>query len=105
MPGAEEIARRKALKQAMRQAERERIRSTLPLTPEQMRRLFDFLDEQLSAVPCDDTLQNTLAFLGKESLPIDPVIHWLENAGGYCDCEVLANAEEKSLSAFPADNS
>ena len=105
MPGAEEIARRKALKQAMRQAERERIRSTLPLTPEQMRRLFDFLDEQLSAVPCDDTLQNTLAFLGQEGLPVDPVVHWLGNAGGYCDCEVLANAEEKFQFAFPEDNS
>ncbi|MBA4121605.1 MAG: DUF2695 domain-containing protein [Acidobacteria bacterium] len=23
------------------------------------------------------------------------LIDWLENNGGYCDCEVLANVEEK----------
>jgi hypothetical protein len=101
MPTPEETARRRALKQGTRQAERDAIRSTLPLTPEQMCRLFDFVDEQLSAVSCDDTLRNALAFLGKEGLPVDPVIRWLENAGGYCDCEVLANAEEKFLFAFP----
>jgi hypothetical protein len=67
MPTPEETARRKALKQATRQAEREAIRSTLPLTPEQMRRLFDFVDEQLSAVSCDDILHNTLVFLGKKA--------------------------------------
>jgi hypothetical protein len=105
MPGPEETARRKALKQAMREAEREAIQSTLPLTPEQIRRLFDFVDEQLAIVPCDDTLQNTLTFLGKEGLPVDPVVDWLGSAGGYCDCEILANAEEKFLFAFPEDNS
>jgi len=29
------------------------------------------------------------------------VLDWLQEAGGFCDCEVLANAEEKFLSSFP----
>jgi hypothetical protein len=103
MPTPEETARRKALKQANRQAEREAIRSGLPLSPEQMRNLFDFVDEQLSSVDCDDSLRWTLAFLENGRLAVDPVVRWLQNAGGYCDCEVLANAEEKFLSAFPAE--
>lgn len=101
MPTPEEKARHKALKHAMRQAERDAIRSTLPLTPAQMRNLFDYLDEQLSDTKCDGTLQMTLAFLGRDQLPISAVVAWLESTGGHCDCEVLANSEQKFLFAFP----
>jgi Protein of unknown function (DUF2695) len=105
MPSPEEAARRRALKQALRQTERDQIRSTLPLSPAQMRSLFDFVDQQLAEVDCDGTLQKTLVFLEKRRLPVDAVIMWLRNAGGQCDCEVLANAEEKFLLAFPSSNS
>ena len=30
-------------------------------------------------------------------LPLKKIIEWLEENGGYCDCEVLANIEEKIL--------
>jgi hypothetical protein len=103
LPSPEEIARRKALKQAARQAERDQIRSTLPIPPTQMRSLFDFVDQRLSETDCDGSLQQTLAFLGQRQLPVDPVIKWLESTGGNCDCEVLANSEERFLFACPED--
>jgi hypothetical protein len=28
-------------------------------------------------------------------MPVAMVIHWLRDQGGYCDCEVLANVEER----------
>ena len=105
MPSPEEAARRKVLKQALRQTERDQIRCTLPLSPAQMRSLFDFVAEQLAEASCDGTLQKTLVFLEKQRLPVDAVIMWLRNAGGQCDCEVLANAEEKFLFAFPGSDS
>jgi|SRR5262245_54277443 len=101
MPAPEEIAKRKALKQAMRQTERDQLRSSLPLSPELMRALFDFVDEQLSKTECDDSLSHTLIFLGQRELPVESVVRWLEDAGGHCDCEVLANSEERFLFAFP----
>jgi hypothetical protein len=101
MPTPEEEERRKALKQAVRQAERDHIRSTLPIPAEQMRALFDFVGQKLSGNECDNRLTHTLVFLGDNELPVDQVVRWLHDAGGYCDCEVLANAEEKFLFAFP----
>ncbi|MBA3693585.1 MAG: DUF2695 domain-containing protein [Acidobacteria bacterium] len=44
---------------------------------------------------CKDKLSFTLEFIEKNNLPKDDLIDWLENNGGYCDCEVLANVEEK----------
>ena len=105
MPAPEEKAKRKALKQAVRQAERERIRTTLPLLPTQMKALFDFVDQQLSGCECDGTLQKTLKFLSSNALLVDSVVKWIEDAGGHCDCEVLANVEERFLFAFPEKES
>jgi hypothetical protein len=101
MPSPEEIARRKSVKQALRLAESERIRSTLPILPMQMRSLFNFVDEQLAEADCDGTLHNTLVFLEQHNLATEPVLQWLQNAGANCDCEVIANAEERFLLAFP----
>jgi len=101
MLAPDEIARRKALKQAMRQAEREQLRSTLPIAPELMRSLFDFVDEKLSDGECDGSLSHTLTFLGQRERPVEPAVSWLQGLGGNCDCEVLANAEEKFIFAFP----
>lgn len=85
----------------MRQAERDQLRSTLPIPPELMRGLFDFVDEKLSNGECDSSLTHTLTFLGQRELPVEPVVRWLQDAGGHCDCEVLANAEGRFLFAFP----
>src|SRR5262249_17667305 len=101
MTRQEEQNRRKAPKNAARGAERDAIHSSLPLTPEQMRSLCDFVDQQLSESECDGTLRAALLFLEQQQLPVDPVVSWLRNNGGYCDCEVLANAEERFLFAFP----
>jgi len=100
MVSPEEHARRRVLKNAARQTERDQIRASLPVEPGKMRELFDFVDQQISATDCDDTLKHTLEFLGQEGLPAQPVINWLEGAGGFCDCEVLANAEDKFIFAF-----
>ena len=59
-----------------------------------MKELFDFVDEALGESNCDHTFRHTLSFLkGRDIMP-DPVLQWLQNAGGYCDCEVIMNAED-----------
>ena len=84
MRAPEETAKRKAIMQALRQEERDQIRLSLPISPELMRSLFDFVHEELSRVECDNRLTHTLAFLG-HALPVDAVVKWLEDAGGFCD--------------------
>lgn len=100
MVAPEEKAKRHAIKQALRQAERERFRSTLPLAPELLRALFDFVDLQLGEGECDNTLKYAMLFISQRELESGSVITWLESLGGYCDCEVLANVEERFLEAF-----
>ncbi len=81
-------------KQMVRAKERAEARAAMPLDPRQLRTLFDWLDVQL-AVPCDHTLRFTLDWLEAHDHDADVVVPWLEDNGGYCDCEVLANVEQK----------
>lgn len=46
---------------------------------------------------CDDTLKYTKEFLQMNNLPFQESIEWLQENGAYCDCEVLANIEDKIL--------
>jgi len=76
---------------AKRRAEAEK---QLPMSLAQLHGLLDALDREL-ATGCDHSLQHTQAYLRSQSLAPETVIPWLEEHGGFCDCEVLANIEEE----------
>ena len=61
----------------------------------QLEALFDYLDDKLSEEGCDDTLQHTKQFAAEAQVPYKALKDWMATQGGYCDCEVLANVEEK----------
>ncbi|HTC95325.1 MAG TPA: DUF2695 domain-containing protein [Terriglobales bacterium] len=103
MPSFEERQKRKAIKGSLKATEAGSVRESLPITAQQMKSLFDFVDEHLSDSECDHSLRHTLAFLESQGIPAEPVVPWLRNAHGYCDCEVLFNAEEKFNFAFPSN--
>src|SRR6516225_3187685 len=92
--------RKAALKQ-WKHAERADLVAGMPLSPEQLHRLLDYLDAHLKA--CDHTTRLTAIFLHVEQLDKDTVLSWLGEHGGYCDCEVLANLTDldDSLQAPP----
>ena len=69
-------------------------RAKLPLAGEHLQSMFDMLDEALSQRGCDHTLRLTTEWLVLNNLPIEPVVNWLHENGGYCDCEALANSEQ-----------
>ena len=60
-----------------------------------MRPLFGHLDSELGNHPCDHTLRLTTAWLVANGHEPERVVPWLRENGGYCDCEVLANVEDK----------
>jgi hypothetical protein len=66
---------------------------TLPLAPEKLFELKNHLAAQLAERPCDHTLKFTKLWLGEneEKKNHAKIIRGLQNSGGYCDCEVLAN--------------
>ena len=69
-------------------------RAALPLPNELMQALFDMLDVELLRCGCDHTLRLIRRWLASEGLPVEPMVEWLKDNGGYCDCEALANAEQ-----------
>src|SRR6185369_14451153 len=91
----------KALLKQWKHVERADLLAGMPLSPEQLHRLLDYLDANLKA--CDHTTKLTAIFLHVEQLENDKVLSWLGEHGGYCDCEVLANLADldDSLQAPP----
>lgn len=96
MPSHSEIERRKLLRKEAENSARAKEESLMPISMSmsQLTELFDHLDVAL-AEGCDHTLRFTVAYLRSHGLSEDLIIPWLQEYGGYCDCEVLANVEER----------
>lgn len=99
-----EKARRKELLQRTREKARRKVRDSLPLAIPVLKALFDYVDSQLGSSECDHTLRHVRDYIHEHSLQEDAVVGWLESNGGYCDCEVLANAEQAVEEALPDYN-
>lgn len=82
---------KKAKQQAYRQAQKRSYQLSLA----EAEALFAYLDEQLEEEDCDHTLRYTQQWLQQQAHPqMAAVIAELQEMGGYCDCEVLANCYE-----------
>ena len=58
--------------------------------------LFELLDAQLHERGCDHDLKLTEQILLNLCVKdVLSVLAWLEEQGGYCDCEVIMNVEQK----------
>jgi Protein of unknown function (DUF2695) len=85
--------RKEALKRAFKQREREKLIASIPISHEDLRDLFNHLDR--GGIECDHTLRETIAFLEARHLDVERVTAWLREYGGFCDCEVIYNVDEK----------
>jgi hypothetical protein len=94
MPSKSEIERRKLLRRNAEKAGHAEENARAPMSAEQRNALFNYLDSALSA-GCDHTLRFTRHFLRAKGLQETPVVDWLQDYGGYWDCEVLANVEDR----------
>jgi len=95
MPSAEEKQRRKVAMRQLKTAQATSLLSRMPVTGSQLKALFEYLDDKLSEQGCNDTLYHTAQFAAETGLSFANLKAWLEAEGGYCDCEVIANVEEK----------
>nr|CAS02403.1 putative integron gene cassette protein [uncultured bacterium] len=94
MPSKSETDRRKALRRAAKQGTRKAEEARMPISLSDLKRLFDHLEAALAGA-CDHTLRLTRQFLASRQLPEATIAPWLGEYGGFCDCEVLANVEER----------
>jgi len=100
MPTKKEKRRRKGLQREIAKRQMAQAEADRPISRSHLRDLFNYLDEELSAEGCDRSLRFTSRFIAKNGLPEEEIIHWLDEYGGNCDCEVLANVEEEWGESF-----
>ena len=86
--------RKDALKKAWRGQQEKNLIDSIPIPQADLKELFDYL-ERPNSPPCDSTLQDTIQFLEKKKLSVVLVVQWLHEHGGYCDCAVVYDVEEK----------
>ena len=94
MADKSEVQRRKELRRAAEAKQRASEEAGLPVLKEVLWALFDYLDESL-ANGCDHSLRLTERFLASREIKPELVAPWLGEYGGFCDCEVLFNVEER----------
>lgn len=95
MKSEQEKLKQQQIKKEFRRKEEEVFIASMPMQVDNFLALFDELNDKLGDDLCDHTLRFTEQFLNKHQMPLQNVIPWLREHGGYCDCEVLFNVEEK----------
>lgn len=96
MPDKSEKERRKDIMEDLKKKADQEFESSLPMSRDSFKKLFDHLDKNLNDKGCDDTNILTEAFLLQSDIKkVGKVLGWLADHGGYCDCEILANVEEQ----------
>jgi hypothetical protein len=81
-------------KKAWQAGERAAAKKAFPLSDADLESLFAHVNRDVDRDGCDHTLKATDAWIQEHAVERDPVVGWLQEHGGYCDCEVVANAED-----------
>ncbi|MFG1490844.1 DUF2695 domain-containing protein [Oceanospirillum sp. HFRX-1_2] len=78
------------MKAQFKKNEEDTLRASIPMTIEELKNLLSYLDRE-DAPHCDHTLRETINFLKSCNLEPATIVPWLNEHGGYCDCEVIFN--------------
>jgi len=88
--------RRKQIRDELRLKALNDFEASLPISRNQFKSLFDYLDLTFEQEKCNDDHTLTIKFLNVIGIHnVEDVIVWLTDHNGFCDCEVLANIEEQ----------
>lgn len=72
--------------------QRKLAQDAFPISDSSLESMFEAVDAKVEAVGCDHTLRFTKAWIAENKQPESEVLSWLHEHGGFCDCEILANA-------------
>jgi hypothetical protein len=75
-----------------------------PLPAEELAELFTVLEVLLLRRKCTGTLSMCERWLGGRGHVVERVSSWLQDNGGFCDCEVLFNVVPKLPRAYWPQN-
>jgi hypothetical protein len=81
------------IKKRWKKAEKDAARAMFPLADDKLEAMFDAVEIALEDAGCDHSLRATTEWLSANGVDA-AVVAWLEDNGGFCDCEVVANARD-----------
>jgi len=87
-------ASRKRVKRQLRDQQRSAALRAFPLSVPDLEAMFEMLNVELPLHGCDHSRRLTEAWLVRRGHDVVTVFAWLDEHGGFCDCEVLANVEQ-----------
>ena len=90
------VAKIKDLSSITRKEAKEKAEAELPAPLPVLREMFGWLEKKLDATPCDHTYRWTLEYARINELDEETLVEWVNNYGGECDCEVLAQVENSN---------
>lgn len=88
---------KKDKKKVWKEEQKRNARSAFPLPETELTKLFNFVGSELEKHGCDHTHTLTSIWINNEGLSSAELLSWLEDTGGYCDCEVAANSYDHFL--------
>lgn len=88
-------AEKKKFMKEYRRKQMQDFEDSLPMERNLFFELFDYLNTKLEEIECNHDFTLTKKFLRDRGVEIEKVIEFLEKNGGFCDCEVILNVEEK----------
>ena len=83
------------LRTKYKEQELQKFKASFPLKEEEFSPIFDFLDTELEKHSCKGDLTLLKKYCENKNIDKEALIEWFRQHGGYCDCEILANVEEK----------
>lgn len=92
----------KRMKAVWRDQQRKSALAALPLPVPELKAMFDMLDVEFPRQGCNHTRRITRVWLESRGHDVAKIFAWLDTQGGFCDCEILANVEEKVDDAINA---
>lgn len=95
MPSKSEKQRRRKILLELKEKEYQEFIKSIPVKKELIIELFDFLDLKLDSEKCNDDYRITKAYFKTKGIENPEIYEWFRENGGYCDCEILCNIEEK----------
>jgi len=95
MPSKEEKEKRRKIKLELREKEQKNFIDNLPISKEIILEMFNFLHDNDAIEKCKHNFDIAKSFLLEKNIDLEKTYNWLEEYGGYCDCEILYNVEEK----------
>ena len=81
-------------KKAWKAQQKEVARSAFPASDELLQSPFASVDALVAEQRCDHSLRFTKQWITANRQPEERIVAWLEEHGGHCDCEVVANASD-----------